>query len=343
MNNEPEEEEAVLPEELPTTPTAEIPSLQFPISEFHSVIGWLSDDEILFTLLNDGEWTVQSYSISTKNWRTIYTSSFPIIQGYVHPTKETILLHTSNSSSSAEVQIIHKNGQLVQSLSFESAELYLDWHPTNADLIAFTAFYEDWTYSAFVYDGSTQNLTEIEVENPFVKWYDEEQLMVFKWSESSLDGSELMLYSIKDKTVKETGITHLLDVLVSGDSILYVQINEPKKQYEYRLLQQDTGKSFEWTSPAVSNYSEWVMPSISMDFEGALIAIKSIEAGNQDEFNSKGIISSISLEGINDLGEINAQPIDCAPNGKVCLGGYEKENWIQLDLLKEQTWITFEE
>lgn len=342
-NIEPEQEETPSPDVIPTTPLVKIPSITLTSSEFHSVIGWLSNDEILFTLMDKGVWTVQSYSISTNSWRTIYTTSTPIIEGTIHPNKKMILLHTSSNSSTAEVQIIHINGQLVQNLSFESAELYIDWHPTNPDLIVFTTFYEDWTYSAFVYDGTTQNLQSIEVENPFVKWYDEEHLMVFRWSESSLDGSELMLYSINDKKLKETGISHLIDVQTSPDSILYVKVNEEAKQYEYRLEHRDTKDSFEWTSPAVSNYSEWVLPIVSMNPSNGLVAIKSSESGNHDEFDTNGIISSITFEGQTELGEIKGRPIDCSPNGKVCLGGYEKENWIELYPLKEQTWIHFKE
>ena len=41
-----------------------------------------------------------------------------------------------------------------------------------------------------------RKLESIDVENPFVKWYDEEHLIVFRWAETSLDGSELILYSI---------------------------------------------------------------------------------------------------------------------------------------------------
>lgn len=336
-------DEISVPENTSKSPSQEIPSISMASSNFHSVIGWLSNDDIAFVLMDKGKWTVQSYSVSKNAWKVIYTSTLPIIQATIHPNKELILLHTSNNSSSAEVQIIHKNGFLVQSLTFESDELYMDWHPTNQDLIVFTAFYEDWTFNTFVYDGSTQQLQSIEVENPFVKWYDDEHLMVFRGSESGLDGYELMLYSVQDKSLKETGETHLVDVQNLGESMLYIQINEPKNIFEYRLQDKNHENSFKWTTPAISNYSEWVIPTISIVNKNSLFLIKQLEAGNIDEIDQRGVLSIYSLEGEKELGEVNSQPIDCSPNGETCLAGYEKDHWIQTNPFKEQRWLQLEE
>lgn len=341
-NNGPNSIEKV-PQSVPgnqvATPTKKIPLLKLNRSTFHSVIGWMSNDEILFILTEDGDWTVQSYNLSTETWKTIYRTNTPIIQGTIHPSKEMILLHTSSNSSSAEIQLIHKNGYVVQSLSFESAEIYMDWHPTNPDLIVFSTFYDDWSYSTFVYDGSSQQLKSIEVENPFVKWYDEHRLMVFKWGDSSLDGSDLLLYSTADGGTESTEFQHVLDVQNLGNTMVYVQINEKQGKFEYHMEQSETGQYFDWTSPAVSNYSEWVVPTFSVVHPNQLIAIRSKAAGNVDEFDDKGVLSSYSLDGEKRLGEIVDQPLDCSPNGEVCLGGYEKENWIQLNPFNEQAWL----
>lgn len=334
---------STVPSDIATTPSKKIPFLKLDHSVFHSVIGWLSNDEILFVLTENGEWTVQSYTLSTEAWKTIYTTSTPIIQGEIHPNKEMILLHTSSNSSSAEVVLLNKNGTVVESLFFESAEIYMNWHPTNPSLLLFSTFYEDWTYNTFVYDGTTQELKAIDVDDPFVKWYDDNRLMVFKWAESSLDGSELHLYSWKDGTVKNTEMNHVLDVQNFKDSMLYVTINEPQEQFEYRLVDKETNDAFEWSSPAVSNYSEWVLPTISFAQKDHIFAIQSNVAGNIDDLKEKSILTEISLNGENRLGEIMEQPLDCSPNGEVCLGGYEKENWIQLHTLKEQKWIELNE
>ncbi|GGA32077.1 YqgU-like beta propeller domain-containing protein [Psychrobacillus lasiicapitis] len=332
-----------LPSDVDNAPSKKIPTLQFDRSVFHSVIGWLSDDEILFILMENGEWTVQSYTLSTETWKSIYATKTPIIQGEIHPGKEMILLHTSSNSSSAEVILLHKDGYVLQSLLFESAEIYMNWHPENPNLIAFTTFYEDWTYDTFIYDGTTQNLKTIEVDNPFIKWYDDNRLMVFKWNESSLDGSDLLLYSIKDEVLEETDWNHLLDVQNLGKSMLYITINEQKDLFEYRLEEKETSRVFEWTSPAVSNYSEWVVPNMSVVQPDKLIILQSKKAGNLDEYTDKSVLSSISLDGAKQFGELGDGPIDCSPNGAVCLGGYEKENWIQLDPFQEQAWLELKE
>lgn len=321
----------------------ETPSILLDNNAFHSVVGWMSNDEIVFIIAEKGQWLVRSYTVSTNSWRTIYTTTTPIIQGTIHPSKEIILLHTSKDSSSAEIQFLHKNGFVLHSLSFESAEIYMDWHPTNPNLVVFSTFYEDWTYSTFVYDGSTQELTAIDIEDPFVKWYDEQNLMVFRWSDTSLDGSELWLYSILDGTLKSTGEEKVLDVTNIGEAIVYVQINEVKKQFEYRLEGVNGTKSFEWITPAVSNYSEWVIPSMSIVSPTEFILLNAKKSRNLDDVGQKSIISKYSLDGQQILGEMDEQPISCSPNAEVCLGGYTKENWIQTNPLVEKKWIYINE
>ena len=320
-----------------------IPSILLDNNAFHSVVGWMSNEEIVFIFTENGQWLVRSYTVPTNTWQTIYTTSTPIIQGTIHPSKEMILLHTSKDSSSAEIQFVHKNGVVLQSLSFESAEIYMDWHPTNPNLVVFSTFYEDWTYSTFVYDSSTQELMSLEIENPFVKWYDEENLMVFRWSDSGLDGSELLLYSILDGTLKPTGEEKILNVTNIGEAMLYIQINEEKKQFEYRLEALNGSEQLEWVTPAVSNYSEWVTPSMSIVSPKELMLLHAKEPRNQDDISQKSILSKISLAGQQILGEIEEQPISCSPNAETCLGGYAEENWIQTNPLKEEKWIHLNE
>jgi len=331
------------PVDVEIAPSKKIPTLQLDRSVFHSVIGWMSDDEILFIIMENGEWTVQSYTLSTETWKSLYATKTPIIQGEIHPGKEMILLHASSNSSSAEVLLLHKDGYVAESLFFESAEIYMNWNPENPNLIAFSTFYEDWTYDTFIYDGTTQNLKEIEVVNPFIKWYDDNFLMVFNWGESSLDGSELFFYSIKDEALEETSLDHVLDVQNLGASMLYITVNEQQHLFEYRLEEKETNRVYEWTSPALSNYSEWIVPNISIIQPNQLIIIQSKKSGNMDEFTDKSVISSISLDGTKQLGELAAGPIDCSPSGEICLGGYEKENWIQLNPFKEQIWLELKE
>lgn len=329
--------------EVEKTNNDEIPSILLDNNALQSVVGWLSNEEVVFIVMEKGQWLVKSYSVSTNSWRTIYTTTTPIIQGTIHPSKEMILLHTSKDSSSAEIQFLHKNGYILQSLSFESAEIYMDWHPTNPNLVVFSTFYEDWTYNTFIYDGSTQELTSIEIENPFVKWYDEENLMVFRWSDSGLDGSELFLYSILDETLKSTGEEKVLDVTNIGEAILYVQINEEQKQFEYRLEELNGAKKFEWVTPAVSNYSEWVTPTVSIISPTEFILLNAKQSRNQDDISQKSILSKISLDGQQVFGEIDEQPVSCSPNAEICLGGYTKETWITTNPLDEKQWIYLKE
>ena len=329
--------------EMDTTASkVDVPSIHIERTKFHSVLGWLSDEEILFVLVDKGEWILKSYSVTKEEWKEIYRTNKPVIQGMIHPNKEMIILHTSNNSSSAEVLLLHTNGVVEQSLSFESAELYMDWHPTDPNLIAFTAFYDDWSYNSLVYNGHTKDMQAIDVDNPFVKWLDKENLMVFDWDSSSLDGSNLKRYSIVDHSLKNTEWSKIIDVLNLGESLLYIQVDEENMEFKYHLVN-NNGKSFDWTSPAVSNYSEWVVPTISIISSNSLIAFQSKEKGNKDEAKEKSIIGKYSLEGKKQYGEIVERPIDCSPNGEICLGGHEKEQWIDLNTLKEYKWLNIME
>ncbi len=331
------------PKDHLSAPKQEVPNLQLDRSSFHSIIGWLNDKEILFVLVEKGKWTVQAYSIDSGNWRVIYETDTPIIQVELHPSKSMLMLHTSKNSSSADVLLVNIDGELEQSLHFESAEMYMNWHPTNPQLIVFSAFYEDWSFNSFVYDGETKNLEAIDVENPFVKWYDDQHLMLFEWKESNLDGSDLVLYSIKEKEKKETKWKNMLDVIYMGDTYLFIQIDEEAKEFRYELTNKDSAEKFEWITPALSNYSEWIIPNLSILSPNQVMMLQPTKGGNVDSIQQENILTNYSLSGKKELGKIESLPIDCSPSGDVCLGGYEKQIWIQTEPFQEKNWVEIDE
>ena len=71
----------------------EIIPLQVDRDEFQFVLGWLSNEEILYVKYMNGQYVIHSYNIHTGKELPIYSSEMPIIQGDISPSREFLFLH----------------------------------------------------------------------------------------------------------------------------------------------------------------------------------------------------------------------------------------------------------
>ena len=69
------------------------------------------------------------------------------------------------------------------------------------------------------------------------------------------------------------------------DSILTVQINEQEDAH-YRISDLEGTVRSEWTFPAISNYSEWVIPEVDWLSNDSVILSSPAMGGQLDEITS---------------------------------------------------------
>lgn len=316
-----------------------IKKLTADLANFHFVADWLTNTEIVFVEKDTGVYFVKSFNIRTGEMKILYEESSIIIDVFIHPSKEQLLIHTTDNPASGTVKIISLDGVVQHEVTIESSELEIEWNDIDPSLILMTAFYEDWTYDVFLYDGVENDVRLIPLENPFPKWLGTEKIILTDISGHALDGGELYIYdrlSGRQKSADTNGVIHY-DTY--KESLLLMQISEDEKM-TYKILDENQSILSEWQMPAVSNYSEWVIPEIHWVSNDHIVLASAESEGQQDELKEPYQLVQV-VEGEQELiiKEVLAGPLTCSPDGEKCLMGYTFEKLIDIKSKEETFWL----
>ncbi len=148
-------------EELPvqTKPDEqkEMKVLEVDPAKFHFVADWLTDSEIVFVEKDNGYYYVKSFNLETAVISTLHEEAAIINDVLIHPSRNFILLHTTDNSTSATIKILSLDGTLHDEVSIESSELAIEWNDLDPSLLLLTAFHQDWSYDVFLYNGNDED------------------------------------------------------------------------------------------------------------------------------------------------------------------------------------------
>ncbi|MFS0689738.1 hypothetical protein AB1K89_10890 [Sporosarcina sp. 179-K 8C2 HS] len=311
-------------------------------SKFHFIADWLTDTQILYVEKNDGFYTVNYFDIETGESGLVYEDESFIIDVLVHPSGDYLLIHTSEHPTTAAIKIVGKDGAVQHQVEIDSTELGIEWNRTDPKKILFTAFHEDWSYDLFVFDGNDDSLSIVELDDPFPKWAGENRIMTLSFRGHPLDGGDIEIFHMEDGEIETTEIGNAIYFDVLEDSIVSVQ-SVDAGAFAYTIRKLDGTVAFGWTLPAVSNYSEWIVPSIEWLDEKSLIVIGAEKSGQLDEMES-GFNMYFFEKGNSELiiKGLDAGPIKCSPSAKYCLSGYSSDELIDVEAKEKLKWIKFD-
>lgn len=308
-------------------------------AKFHFVADWLTDTKIIYVEKDDGLYKVNTFDLSTGEIATLYEEKSIVIDVLIHPSKKYLLLHTSDNSTSATLKIITTDGIIQDEIEIASKELEIEWNDLDPKLLLLTAFYEDWTFDLFLYNGAESYLGLLPIEDPFPKWFGKDQIVVGFVEDHSLDGSELFLFDpIKEEwtSLDTKGIVYF-DTY--EHTLLTVKINEMGDAH-YVLSELDGTAQSEWTLPAVSNYSEWVVPEVGWVSSDTVFLWAPETGGQLDELTSpfrlireqdgrQRVVSEDVAEGF----------LRCSPSGESCIMGSSATTIIDVETGEERIWL----
>ena len=311
-------------------------------SFFHFVGDWLTDSKILYVEKNE-IYQVNYFDIETGESGMIYEDTSFITDIIVHPSQEYILIHTSDQSDVASLKVLTTEGAIMHEMEIASTEITVNWNPVDAQKLLITAFHEDWTFDIFIFNGHVENLFIVNIDDPFPKWAGTDQVVSIFFTEHLLDGGNLQFLNVENDeiTYSESGDIIYFDTY--GDRLLTVKapVND---LFTFSMSSLDGKVISEWQMPAVSNYSEWVIPEVEWINENHMLFKSAQKSGQLDDigqsFNLHEWIDGVSSTVMEDMG---AEPLKCSPTGKYCLSGYTSEELIEKDTGVKQNWIYFEE
>ena len=308
------------------------------LAKFHFVVDWLSETKIVFVEKSDSMYYLKTFDISSGEIEILYEESKIIVDVLIHPLKNTYLLHTTDDPSSATLKIISFEGVVLDEVTIASSELSIEWSDTDPSLILLTAFHQDWTYDVFLYSGEEKEISLMPLEDPFPKWLGTEKIVTVDVLEHSLDGGELIFYDRVTRQQKRSGIMNVVYFDANIDSLLVVQING--EDAEYKITDQEGMVLSDWTMPAVSNYSEWVIPEISWIAPTTVIMPSTSEGGQLDDLREPFKLVRVEDGNQEVLMEyIPTGKLRCSPDGEKCLTGNAAETIIDTIKKEEATWL----
>lgn len=311
-------------------------------AKFHFVANWLSDSEIVFVEKENGFYYVNSFDLETGKTTILYEESTIIVDVLIHPSKNYILLHTTNNPTSATIKILSLDGTLLDEISIESSELAIEWNDLDPSLVLLTAFHQDWTFDVFLYNGKEEDFGLLDTEDPFPQWLGTDQIVVGHVTGHPLDGGDLLMYNLKTRKWGPSEMTEIVHFETFGKSILIVRITDQGNAL-YTIVGSDGVERFDWTMPTISNYSEWVFPEIAWVSEESVFLSSPEKGGQLDEIGPYQLIRVSA--GKQDVFDIDIIPslLRCSPSGQKCLTGYAAETIINAKTKEQTLWLSFPE
>lgn len=331
-DNEPIEHPEVIEEELRKVLVGDP-------AKFHFVADWLTDTKIVYVEKDEGFYKVNSFDLSTGETATLYEEQSIVIDVLIHPSKKYLLLHTSNDSTSATLKILTIDGIIQDEIEIASTELGIEWNDLDPTLILLTAFYEDWTFDLFLYEGEKSHLGLLSIEDPFPKWFGKEQIVVGYVKNHSLDGSELLLFNPTTEEWTDLDIKGIVYFDTYEQTLVTVGINEAGEAH-YVLSELGGTVLSEWTVPAVSNYSEWVVPEVGWASSDTIF-LRAPETGGQLDELTSAFRLIMEKDGqqqvVNE--DVTAGFLRCSPSGAACITGSSATTIIDVESGEQRIWL----
>lgn len=315
---------------------AEIIPLQSEGEEFYKAAGWLNDSSILY-IANKGEGSLlYSYNLATGKSTILFESEVPIISAEASPGKKKVLIHSA-ASNEGILTIIDPRGKKLYSTNIDSYELSFEWNPFNEELILISAFTEEWDFSSYLLNLRENNLKEINLAEPFVRWISKEELVYQVWDEEEI-ALQAPLYSV---SLTENPPVEIEDDIFQFDSLsgylLTVKIDEQAnpETAQYTLYDKGINPVATFDAPVLTSFSGWVVPFYDLMDEGQdFLYLRALHNGEADIYQEGFDLIRFNLESKTEdliFSGLANEPISCSPSSKMCLYGFQLEKILNID------------
>lgn len=305
--------------------------------EFYKSAGWLSDSEILY-ITNKGESTslLYSYNLGTGKASLLFRSEQPIITAVPSPEKTKVMIQRA-ASEEGILTVIDLSGKELYSTSIQSYELTFEWNPFDENLLVVSAFTEDWDFNSYLLNLRDNNLKEIKLPEPFVRWISADVLVYQEWDEDGISlNAPLRTFSLKENKA-ETLLEDIYQFDSQGRYLLTIKVNEEESEesglYAFFMNGDKSVGSIE--APLLTSFSGWVVPFYDLMENGKnFIYLQATEQGEADLYNEGFELRRYHLETGNEeviFTEMANEPLSCSPSGEMCLYGFQFDKVLNIE------------
>ena len=301
-----------------------------------SVIGWMSNGDVLLNESRDGVSVISQYHIFSGKKTERIKLDLPVTSAEISPNREFLLLHTSPNPYEADLQIFRTDTfQEVYKESFESSEIAYVWNGNDETKLLITAFYEDWSYKTYIIDTSKKESESVELPQPFAEWLDEKRMLMLDWDMENPDILAHLIVSSKTETEKIEGEEYYFIKSWPGLVLAVGVSSEDFGVAEYIFFNQHLKPIFSFQVPHISQYSGWMVPYFDyLEESKDFLMIEPKESGEIGLYEGGFQLTKRNME----TGEktmiaesIENEPFTCSPNGQYCLLGFSSDEILFLE------------
>lgn len=326
-----EEDEKIDMQETHEEVVQEIQQFMADPNSFRYIVDWLSDEEILFVENEAKQYHLKTFNIYTKEMLVIYEEENIMTDALIHPLKTDLLVQTTTSSDSATVKRISLDGVVQNEVTIESSELAIEWNDVNPSLMLLNAFYEDWSFDTFFFDGTTNDLTLLQTENPFPKWLGEDYFVL------PYQDEEVIIHHVETGEKKVLNESSIVAFDTFKESLLLVQMKEDDKM-RYTILNQGGDILTSWEMSISTEEVTGNPPQFEWLDEKSLLLLRPVIDGQvvqpmYELVNYADGDEMVVLEGLENA------PLVCSPNTLNCLTGDRLEQLIQVENKTKIEWL----
>lgn len=309
--------------------------IQLKEGDFYGASGWIDDHTFLYITELEDHSNIYSYDLRNGENVLLYESKFPIVSLKISPSRKHILIHSSTSSNSASIAIINRTGEEIISKEITSAELVLEWNPFDESTILISTFTEDWEFSALALNMESKSLTEITIPQPFSYWIEKNKLLYLDWDENN--PSFLAPLKVFDTVSGENKmiLPDIYQVDSFGNRFMTISVEDKEQQKAtYRFYDGAFEENGSFEIPHLTRFSDWLIPFYDYNEKQNLFITFVPEYYSEIDLYNEGFTLAVydlaTREMKNIFKDMNNEPINCSPNGVLCLYGHYYEKIINL-------------
>ncbi|WP_318508418.1 hypothetical protein [Bacillus sp. T3] len=322
--------------------TKKVNVIQAPIKnstgEIGQVVGWLSNDTVVYLVQTQDGSTVYTYHLDTGKSVELFKSQDPIISVYISHSGEKLLIQSSSSNAEAVITVINKQGKQLVTKEINSTELAIEWNPFNENLVLVTAFNDQWDYNVSILDIENKDMTDAKLTTqPFAHWLTRNEFVYLDWDiDNPALFAPVVMQRIDKAQVEQLDLSNVFQLFMFQDVLLTVSIDIAHEEQAIYTFQTNRLKSlFTFTMPHLTEFSDWLVPYHDYNAsQKKFITFRPVSSGSIDTYQSGFELVQYHLNGDKEeviLEGLENKPLSYSPDGKYCLYGYQFEKLINFE------------
>ncbi|WP_062046389.1 hypothetical protein [Bacillus sp. JCM 19034] len=236
-------------------------------SSFIEVVGWFSDEEILYLEEEDERSHLYKYHLYNGDSELLFETDGWIIDVSINADHSFLAIQTYSTDNKATLLVMTEEGQVKRVIEDLGEEYAVYWNPYEREAMILISFLPDWKFVAYMVDMSEDSIVELDLPYPYVQWLSSTTFAYLHWDEFEPSyHAPLVVYDLKTHSKKDwkddviafasLGNQLSFTVTVSSPDELYSTYTFYKGQNRYRTIEM----------PILNTYSEqWWVPFYTYD------------------------------------------------------------------------------